>query len=176
MVFQDCHLKLYLTTPDDIQTLILKNCVVLSRANWIPGDFKSLKRFAVQDTGLNWVSLFFKPFSSRIEEYTWLDCEVKVEYDPLDLFAKIAISKRFYSIKQIRVRGEIYSTTVIEFLMNLIRGAFPYLWYAMVHTTLPPGSFQLQEIFDFTKNSGIDGLEQRLQWDEPSMRTKGRVV
>ena len=86
MIFKECHLKLYIQYPEHLQTLILKDCVLLSRLNWKTGDFKSMKRFAMQDCVVNFPALLFKPFSDNLEEFTMLDSEPRnpPNYDPLD--------------------------------------------------------------------------------------------
>ena len=51
-------------------------------------------------------------------------------------------------------------------------GKFPFLQFMMIHTILPPCNFQFEEVIDFSFKNG----PSHLRWDEPSLRTKGRIV
>ena len=117
-----------------MQTLIFKNCVMLSKMNWKREDFSGLKRFMIQDSVINFTGLLYKPFGDTIEEYTALDVEPRENYgfDPMDAFSRYPMARRFAFIKIVRVRGKVMPVTVWEFL-NLIReGRYPFLEFAMM--------------------------------------------
>ena len=77
MVLQDSHIKLFLQYPEALQTLLIKNCVLLSLRNWSTGDLASLRRFAIQDSVVNFMGLLYMPFSEQLQEYTLLDTETR---------------------------------------------------------------------------------------------------
>jgi hypothetical protein len=123
---------------------MLKNCVIISRSNWKPKDFKNLKRFAVQDCALNFQGLIYKPFNEAcFEEYTALDMELRFNsrFDPLDWPSRHPTRKRFEGCKVMRLRGTIQSETVLEMLKSLVGGFFKSLHLLHAETTLPPTKF-----------------------------------
>mmetsp|Transcript_43581 Transcript_43581/g.57725 ORF Transcript_43581/g.57725 Transcript_43581/m.57725 type:complete len:201 (-) Transcript_43581:371-973(-) len=124
LIIKDSHVKLYPSKPEHLQTIILKNCVLLSKANWATNDFASLKRFAMQDSVVNFLGLLYKPFSHALQEYTLLDSEPRttIFFDPLDCFSRYPMAKRFTHVRKVRVRGKILTVTVIDFLRHLIKG------------------------------------------------------
>ena len=156
MVIKDSHVKLFMIYPEQLQTLLLKNCVLLSKMNWATDDFASLKRFYMQDCVVNYLSLLYKGFSRNLEEYTLLDSEPRTQifYDPLDCFSRYPMAKRFTHVKIARLRGKIMTVTVVDFLKHLVKGQIPLLKYILIQTVLPPEKYQQAEIVKFCSQTG----------------------
>lgn len=120
------------------------------------------------------MGLLYMPFSEQLQEYTLLDTETRqnYEYDPLDCFSRLPMGQRFHFCKVVRLRGKIHSATVLDFLRLLLMNKYPFLKFIMLHTVIMPINFKNEEIVAFATENG----PQSLIWEEPSLRTKGRIV
>ena len=60
--------------PESLQTLIIKGCVLSSKVGWTAANFQNLKRFAIQDSIVNWRALLHRPFNpDKLEDYILID-------------------------------------------------------------------------------------------------------
>ena len=82
-----------------------------------------MKRFAIQDSIVNYGALLYRPFNpDKLEDYIVINSKSRIKIkkskeriDPLELVSRPPMQNRFANCKMIRLKGTIETHSVIIF-------------------------------------------------------------
>ena len=69
LIIKDSHIKFHPFAPGELQQILIKNSVLLTRSNFKENDFRSCKTFALQDCAVNWDNFVASPHNRAIIEH-----------------------------------------------------------------------------------------------------------